>query len=238
MPNPPIGKPVFLSRTPSRRPAAKPTRMPSMKPIFLPTRQLTRRPTPRPTSSPTKKPTVKPTVRWTPKPASLNVKPPTCKPTRRPALKPARQPTKKPTAKPTYAPRRQPTKEPVRPPPPLEEANCQTHACSATTTHQGTTASSYSQPNGVGDVPYTARQAIELTAQTKDLPKDAEFVIHVGDVLNREEWEPCPESDYIRAAEVSSSKQRNGRSPRTSTANNVLGLARCALSSVCRSRRQ
>jgi Calcineurin-like phosphoesterase len=55
---------------------------------------------------------------------------------------------------------------------------------------------------GIGDVPYTSRQAIELADQMEELPKDAEFVIHVGDLLNRKKGEPCPESDYTLAADI------------------------------------
>jgi hypothetical protein len=222
MPNPPIGKPVLPSRPSSRRPATKPTRMPSMKPVVLYTRQLTRRPT----RSPTRKPTAKPIARLPAKPASLDAKPPTRKPTRRPTLRPARQPTKRPTAKPTYAPRRQPTKGPFRPSTkkptakPTQAPQRQPTkallrlpiASPKASANEDTLTIFY----GVGDVPYTARQVIELTAQMKELPKDAEFVIHVGDVLNREEWEPCPESDYIRAAEVSLASNGSDNRPNLS----------------------
>lgn len=52
----------------------------------------------------------------------------------------------------------------------------------------------------IGDVPYSDRQAERLSQQMSDLPLDAEFLIHVGDLRDSSRNQRCRLSDYEDAA--------------------------------------
>jgi predicted phosphodiesterase len=166
-----------------------------------------------PTSSPamTAMPTQIQSEHLTPSltPSSLPSKSPTALPSTAPSGIPSRDEPKAPSHSPTYSPVDSPTLDPTNAP----STTNPTHS----PTDKPTPAPLASRPTdsvtvvettgesifyGIGDVPYTARQAIELADQMTELPKDAEFVIHVGDLLNRKENEPCPESDYSLAADL------------------------------------
>lgn len=55
----------------------------------------------------------------------------------------------------------------------------------------------------IGDVPYTPQQAVEIEVQVKNIPSDAEFVIHVGDLRNYDEANPlCREEEFVLAAKI------------------------------------
>lgn len=55
----------------------------------------------------------------------------------------------------------------------------------------------------IGDVPYTPREAEEIEVQIRNIPSDAEFVIHVGDLRSSDQTNPlCLEEEYILAAEI------------------------------------
>jgi Calcineurin-like phosphoesterase len=51
----------------------------------------------------------------------------------------------------------------------------------------------------IGDTPYTAEQAVELQVQLLNIPDDAEFLIHVGDIFFKR-GNTCLEQDYIDVA--------------------------------------
>lgn len=48
----------------------------------------------------------------------------------------------------------------------------------------------------IGDVPYSEQQAVELAVQMRNIPSDAEFVVHVGDMRRDVRGTACPRSDY------------------------------------------
>ena len=50
----------------------------------------------------------------------------------------------------------------------------------------------------MGDVPYTAPDDALLPTQIADLPKQAEFIVHVGDIKNGKT--PCDEAIYVKVA--------------------------------------
>jgi len=100
-------------------------------------------------------------------------------PTRKPIVatsKPSRPTTNKPTRKPTP----KPTTLPAAPAPVQ-------NLISQTTTFYV-----------IGDVPYTDQQAVELMGQIKNLPKDAEFLVHVGDL--RSAGSICRREEYSSVA--------------------------------------
>ncbi|GAX16722.1 hypothetical protein FisN_21Hh164 [Fistulifera solaris] len=55
----------------------------------------------------------------------------------------------------------------------------------------------------IGDVPYSTQQAEEIEVQIRNIPSDAEFVIHVGDLRNYDVNNPlCLEEEFILAADI------------------------------------
>lgn len=54
----------------------------------------------------------------------------------------------------------------------------------------------------IGDVPYTPEQAVELKTQMLELPRDAEFLIHVGDLRSADENNACILEEYQSAAAI------------------------------------
>jgi len=52
----------------------------------------------------------------------------------------------------------------------------------------------------VGDAPYSVNQAIELTDQMANIPEDAEFVIHIGDIRSADDGFVCKRSEYEEVA--------------------------------------
>lgn len=53
-----------------------------------------------------------------------------------------------------------------------------------------------------GDVPYSERDAIVLERQMKQLPADADFVVHLGDIRNAKEVPHCAVEDYNTVAGI------------------------------------
>jgi hypothetical protein len=53
----------------------------------------------------------------------------------------------------------------------------------------------------LGDAPYSSNQAIVLAQQIQDIPDDAEFVVHVGDIRANDR-QACEEWEYRTAADV------------------------------------
>ena len=54
----------------------------------------------------------------------------------------------------------------------------------------------------IGDVPYTPKQAQELFVSMGEIPADAEFVIHVGDLQAKKLNEVCPRDGYKAASDI------------------------------------
>lgn len=54
----------------------------------------------------------------------------------------------------------------------------------------------------IGDVPYTAQQAVELQTQILELPSDAEFLVHVGDLREEKTHAVCVEEDYASVSAI------------------------------------
>jgi hypothetical protein len=54
----------------------------------------------------------------------------------------------------------------------------------------------------IGDVPYTPTQAVELEQQLIELPADAEFLIHVGDLRDSGPKLKCMRDDYAKAESI------------------------------------
>jgi Calcineurin-like phosphoesterase len=52
----------------------------------------------------------------------------------------------------------------------------------------------------LGDIPYNASQAVKLKQQMLALPKNAEFVVHVGDLRRAGKDIPCTRSEYSNVA--------------------------------------
>jgi hypothetical protein len=54
----------------------------------------------------------------------------------------------------------------------------------------------------IGDVPYTEDQATKLAAQIKNIPTEADFIIHVGDMRNASVSDSCNNEEYEAVAEI------------------------------------
>jgi len=54
----------------------------------------------------------------------------------------------------------------------------------------------------VGDAPYNALQAVQLREQMSNIPVDAEFVIHVGDIRDADHHDICQLAEYTFASSL------------------------------------
>lgn len=54
----------------------------------------------------------------------------------------------------------------------------------------------------IGDVPYTNRESNELKVQIEELQKDAEFLIHVGDIRSARDGSACVIEEYHAVADI------------------------------------
>lgn len=54
----------------------------------------------------------------------------------------------------------------------------------------------------IGDVPYTKAEETELKIQIENIPEDAEFVIHVGDIRSARAGNPCTLEEYQHVAAI------------------------------------
>lgn len=116
-------------------------------------------------------------------------RPPTWAPSVEPALKPSAFPTFAPTGHPSSSPSRAPTAMPSDYP----SANPSTFP---TSSDQVTTF------YAIGDVPYTPAQAVKLKSQMLELPGDAEFLIHVGDIRAEDNHQVCVKQEYESVASI------------------------------------
>lgn len=105
----------------------------------------------------------------------------TTQPSGRPSSKPSHLPSTKPSFLPSHSPSKQPSGAPTTGPPVVVE-----------------TSTFYA----IGDVPYTNIQAEELTEQMTNIPTDADFVIHVGDLRSASHNSVCQRSDYTSVSSI------------------------------------
>ena len=54
----------------------------------------------------------------------------------------------------------------------------------------------------IGDAPYNSRQADELKLQLRRLPRDADFVIHIGDIRNPRRSDICRQNEFNKVARI------------------------------------
>ena len=54
----------------------------------------------------------------------------------------------------------------------------------------------------IGDVPYTDRQATTLRQQVIDLPRDANFLLHVGDIRSARDGRRCRKEEFIAVSDI------------------------------------
>jgi hypothetical protein len=174
------------------------TKAPASSPVSEPTPEKTPKPTPQPTpepttKQPTKAPTPKPTrrrQRKTPAPVSATTpSPPTDTGT-------TPSPTKR---KQTSAPTGTPV-EVVTPTPTAVPVEVVTPAPVAPTPTPPTTPADIETFYVIGDVPYNDYQAQKLIYQMDTLPKDAEFVVHVGDIRYAGDGSECTLEYYESVA--------------------------------------
>jgi hypothetical protein len=100
-----------------------------------------------------------------------------------------------PNPVPTSVPSRSPTSEPTNQPTP-HPSPAPTEPPSAKAVNEVTTF------YAIGDVPYSDDQAEDLKVQLDNLPEDAEFVIHVGDLRKAGEEYPCKRKEYEDVASI------------------------------------
>lgn len=54
----------------------------------------------------------------------------------------------------------------------------------------------------IGDVPYSSLEAEELLVQMQNIPVDAEFVIHVGDIRSAKDGRNCELAEFYEVASI------------------------------------
>lgn len=157
--------------------------------IIVPTKAPTDLPTKRPSLVPTRFPTRRPTIKLTPFPTIWPTERPTSLSTTRPTERPTPLPTKQPTESPTRKATLAPTKAPIRP-------------TTAPVVHKLPVETLVSRFYVIGDLPYDERQRQRLIYHVENLPEDAEFLIHIGDLRSAKEMNECILSEYEGVAEI------------------------------------
>ena len=157
--------------------------------IIVPTKAPTDLPTKRPSLVPTRFPTRRPTIKLTPFPTIWPTERPTSLSTTRPTERPTPLPTKQPTESPTRKATLAPTKAPIRP-------------TTAPVVHILPVETLVSRFYVIGDLPYDERQRQRLIYHVENLPEDAEFLIHIGDLRSAKEMNECILSEYEGVAEI------------------------------------
>ena len=100
-------------------------------------------------------------------PSSVPSGSPSASPSGAPSAAPSLRPSASPSSQPSQIPSEQPSETPSASPSSQPTANTQTTTFYA-----------------IGDVPYNVNDAVKLGIQMQNVPQDAEFVIHVGDIKN------------------------------------------------------
>ena len=184
--NTPTMKPTSKSTNlPTESPTAEETDTPTMKPTSKPTNQPTESPTAEETNTPTMKPTSKPTNLPTESPTVEKTSDPTMKPTSKPTNQPTELPTLKVTNQPTIKPTSMPTNQPTTKPT-VEKTSNPTVNPTSKPTSQPTTKPTVAPADAVfyvtGNTPYTFDDGIMLSDQIQNLPNDAKFLMHLGNI--------------------------------------------------------
>lgn len=149
-----------------------------------------------PSLGPTTEPIPEPTLKQTGGPTLNPLEPPT------PNTEKIPEPTLKPTGGPTLNPLEPPTPTTWQPTPepvlsPIRTARPVTDEPTSTTQPELAQYGGKTNFYAIGDVPYKTEQAVELEKQMRALPKDCEFLIHVGDLRNAGTRNPvCVRSEY------------------------------------------
>ena len=155
--------------SPAQLPTLTPSFLRTVTPSFLTTNFPIIAPTKMPQSTPN--PTTKPTPLPTPNPTA----PPTPVPTRMPTPNPTNVPTWHPTNVPTRLPTRLPTSSPT-----------------VATTEPPKISNFYV----IGDLPYPDEEKAVLLDRIREIPSDADFVVHIGDIRKAETLDQCELKDY------------------------------------------
>ena len=181
------------SREPSIQPTLGPSPLPTRLPTPGPTNLATRPPTPRPTLVATATPTPWPSPRPTPGPTPRPTPEPTPRPTPEPTQPPLPLPTRSPTSPPTPLPTRPPSLVPSRLPSlvPISPHPTTRFGANATFIFYA-----------IADAPYNARQQQELPEQVRNLPRDGELLVHLGDIRSAAEGKSCVRSEYQLLANI------------------------------------
>ncbi|CAJ1963255.1 unnamed protein product [Cylindrotheca closterium] len=181
---------IMVTSRPSKQPTEQPTTAPSPRvsetPSTSPLVQITLPPTERPTPLPTVRPTVLPTENPTPPPT----KPPTQRPTGKPSSPPTKHPTQRPTGKPSSPPTKRPTQNPTKRP--------TQNPTQAPKVIENLISTFYV----VGDLPYNDKERDRLIYHVNNLPSDAEFLFHVGDIRDGEDRSDCTREEFADVANI------------------------------------
>lgn len=141
--------------------------------------------------------------------AGVPTSPPVLSPSTTPSMFPSLAPSDLPTTAPTALPNAEATVLPSSYPSGIpSEAPSQSPSMTPSDlpswlpTHAPTFTVLNTTFYATGDAPYSDDQAIALRQQIVDLPGDAEFLIHVGDIRNAEDGGDCKRGEYERTAEI------------------------------------
>lgn len=177
-----------FSSIPTQSPVKSEANVPA---TVIPTEEPSKLPTGTSTISPTtpyRRPTNHPGAR----PKLFPTKMPSNHPTNLPTKQPTVEPTKLPTGTPTYAkyPSLEPTKSPTYVYAPIE------------TLIGGTAAATITQFYVVGDLPYNEVEKEKLLHHVENIPKEADFLVHIGDMRSAKNGDKCVLSEYEEIAEI------------------------------------
>ena len=145
----------------TEQPSSSPSLYHTVAPSFKPSTRRSTKPTFRPSAYPT-----------TSNPTSHPSKQPTSHPSYLPTDHPTQQPTDFPTASPT-------TPQPTMQPTPVFMQQARTQLQPPAVAEEPGEVIFYA----LGDIPYNESQESQLLYQLQTLPRDGEFIVHVGDIM-------------------------------------------------------
>ena len=111
-------------------------------------------------------------------------------------MSPSAFPSELPSLSPTQTPSNLPTQAPTANPTLRTTTAVPTLSPSMSPTIEDETTTFYA----IGDVPYTPKQARDIAVQLDEIPGDAEFVVHIGDLQAKQKNETCTSAGYIAAS--------------------------------------
>lgn len=218
----PSDLPTMASDAPSQTPSVLPSKSPSFMPSFEPSTLPSLVPSTTPSKLPSLFPTLAPSE--TPFPSmlvnfsSLPSAIPSFEPSETPSTDSILQPgitnnttepnqgsTTQPTGTPTEAPSELPTTLPTNFPtriPTQVALPLPTSVPTADTIVGVQDQSNEARFYAIGDVPYSTQEAVALVKQIEQLPQDAEFLIHVGDIRSARDGRSCEIEEYYNVASI------------------------------------